>query len=110
MAARFADTMKALEAGMAKMTPQQAIKNIETWEAHIEGLDVSGAKTLLADLGALKRALQKDPIDGAAVARLMVKLAAGTARIAGRIEGRRTGQVEALAQALEGAAQTSEAA
>jgi hypothetical protein len=54
MAARFADTMKALASGM---TPTQAIRNIEAWEAHLAGIEVSGAKTVLADLGALKRAL-----------------------------------------------------
>lgn len=108
MAARFADTMKALEAGIAKMTPAQAVKNIESWEAHVEGLDVSGSKTLLGDLGALKRLLQKDQLDGMAIAKLMAKLATGTARIASRADGKRAEQVEALGQALEGAAQTTE--
>jgi len=110
MAARFADTMKAFEAGIAKMSPAQAVKKIEAWEIHLDGLDVSGAKTIQADLGALRRALQKDPIDGAVVARLMAKLATGTLRIAGRVEAKRTAQVEALGQALEGAAQTTEPA
>lgn len=109
MAARFTDTMRALEAGMAKMTPEQAIKNIETWEAHLKDADVQGAKTVHADLGALKRALQKDPIDGASVAKLMVKLATGTLRIAGRIDRKRAEQVDALGQALEGVAQSADA-
>ncbi|MBX9749147.1 MAG: hypothetical protein K5Q68_05975 [Roseococcus sp.] len=97
--------MKALEGGVASLTPAQAIRQIESWEAHLAGVEVSGTKTLLADLGALKRALQKDPLDGAAIGRLMAKLAIGTARIAGRADGKRASQVEALGKALETAAQ-----
>ncbi len=110
MAARFADTMKALEAGMAKTTPDLAIENIEAWESHLEGLDVSGAKTVQADLGALRRALQKTPIEGAVVARLMAKLATGTLRIAGRAERKSVEQIEALGQALGATAQLPETA
>lgn len=109
MPARFSDTMKALEAGISRMTPAQAIKNIEAWEAHLEDLEVAGSKTIIADLGRLKRMLQAEPIDGAAVGALMGKLAAATLRIAGRAEGKRASQVEALGQALDGAAGSSKA-
>lgn len=109
MAARFADTMRALQAGMAAMTPAQAIRQIEAWEEHLAGVEVSGSKTVLSDLGALKRALQKTPLDGATIGRLMVKLAGGTVRIAGRAGGKRAEQVEALGRALEAASQPATA-
>ena len=102
MSARFAETMKALEGGIANISPDKAIKIIEAWEAHIEALDVTGAKTLLTDLRALKRLLQKDTIDGEAVGRQMTKLAGQTQKMAGRAAGKRAEQIEALGKSLEG--------
>jgi len=105
MTARFADTMKAIEAGVTAMAVDKAVKNIEGWEAHLESLDETGAKTIHADLGRLKRLLQAEPIDGDAVKELVGKLAAATVRIAGRAEGKRATEVEALGKALESAAE-----
>jgi hypothetical protein len=103
MAARFAGTMKAIEAGLRDMAIEKAIKNIAAWEAHLEGLDVTGAKTVHADLGRLRRALEAEPINGEAVTQLLGKLAAATVRMADRVEGKRANDVRALGEALQGA-------
>jgi hypothetical protein len=101
MPAQFAATLKAIAAGAKSMTPAAAVKNIEGWQAHLETVDVPGAKGLSADLGRLKKLLQADSLDGAAIGQLMAKIAGGTARIAGRAEGKRGAQVKELADALE---------
>lgn len=101
MSERFAETVKAFEGGVTNMSPEKAVKIIEAWEAHIESLDVTGAKTLLTDLRALKRLLQKEPIDGEAVAKQMTKLSGQTLKMAGRAEGKLAQQIEALGKGLE---------
>lgn len=101
MPAQFAATLKAIAAGATSMTPAAAVKNIEAWEAHLETVEVAGAKGLSADLGRLKKLLQAESLDGAAIGKLMVKIAGQTSRIAGRAEGKRGQQVKELADALE---------
>jgi len=104
MPAQFASTLKALSAGAISMTPGAAIRNIQAWEAHLGSIEVSGVKGLLANLGRLRRLLEAEVLDGAAIGRLMLTLAAETGRIAGRVEGKRAGSVQELAGALETAA------
>ena len=101
MSAHFAATLKALAAGAASMTPAAAIKNIEAWEAHLETIEVSGVKGLLTNLGRLRHLLEAEALDGAAIGKLMVTIAGETARIAGRVEGKRAESVQELAAALE---------
>lgn len=103
MPARFAETRKAIEAGLKDMAITKAIRNIEGWEAHLQTLEVSGAKGLHGDLGRLKRLLQAEPIDPDAVKALIGKMAEATLRIAGRTEGKRAADVEALGKALQSA-------
>ena len=101
MPAQFAATLKAIAAGAQSLTPAAAVKNIEAWEAHLETVEVSGAKGLSADLGRLKKLLQAESLDGAAIGKLMLKIAGETSRIAGRADGKRAEQVKELAEALE---------
>lgn len=100
MPARFAQTLKAFEGDITTMKPAAAIKNIEAWEEHLATLDVSGAKGLATELGKLKRALGAGEMDGEKVGKLMASLAGMTGRIAGRVEGKKGPQVQALAEAL----------
>ena len=101
MPAQFAATLKALTAGSASMTPAAAIKTIKGWEAHLETIEVSGVKGLLTNLGRLRRLLEAEALNGAAIGKLMVTIAGETGRIAGRVEGKRAERVQELAAALE---------
>ena len=101
MPARFAATMTAFAAGAKSMTPAAAVKNIEAWEAHLATVEVSGVKGLSSNLGRLKRMLRAEPLDGAAIGKLMLTIAGETGRIAGRADGARKKQIEELATALE---------
>jgi len=78
-------TIKALKAGVQKMTVNAAVKNIESWEATLENLEVSGVKTIIKDLDSLKKHLHKSEIDGDAVRKLITKLGKETVTVAGRV-------------------------
>lgn len=103
-------TIKALKAGAKSMTVNAAVKNIESWEATLEKLEVSGVKTVIKDLESLKKHLQKPEIDGAAVHKLIAKLGKETVTIAGRTEGKNAEKVKALGEALTEAADEEEKA
>lgn len=105
----YAATLKALKAGVQSMTAKVAVKNIEGWEAQLEGVEVSGVKTLLKDLEALKKQLQKDDLDGESVRKLMAKLGKETAAIAGRMDGKDSGRVKEIGEALSAGADAESA-
>ena len=99
-------TIKALKAGAKSMTVNAAVKNIESWEATLEKVEVSGVKTVVKDLESLKKHLQKPEIDGDAVRKLIAKLGKETVTIAGRTEGKQAEKVKALGEALHDAAES----
>ena len=80
---RYAATLNALEKGVGSISPDAAVKLIEDWETQLGELDSKGAKTLVKDLGALKKELGKgDKLDGAKVQELTAKLGGETTAIA----------------------------
>lgn len=101
-------TIKALKAGAKSMTVNAAVKNIESWEATLEKVEVSGVKTILKDLESLKKHLQKHEIDGEAVHKLVAKLGKETVTIAGRTEGKNAEKVKSLGEALNEAAESDD--
>jgi hypothetical protein len=102
MPARFADTITNLQKGAKGMTISAAVKNIENWEKSVSELDQSGAKTLLHDLGALKKALQKEEPDGKAVLTLVEKLGKETLAMSKKTEGPVSGKLEEVGNLLSG--------
>lgn len=100
-------TIKALKAGAKSMTVNAAVKNIESWEATLEKLEVSGVKTIVKDLETLKKHLQKPEIDGDAVRKLVAKLGKETVTIAGKAEGAGAEKVKALGEALSQSAESA---
>lgn len=102
----FDATIKALKAGAKSMTVNAAVKNIESWEATLEKLEVSGVKTITKDLESLKKHLQKPEIDGDAVRKLVAKLGKETVTIAGKAEGKSAEKVKALGEALSQSAES----
>jgi hypothetical protein len=99
-------TIKALKAGAKSMTVNAAVKNIESWEATLERVEVSGVKTIVKDLESLKKHLHKNEIDGEAIRKLIANLGKETVTIAGRTEGKHAEKVKALGEALNGAAES----
>lgn len=101
-------TIKALKAGAKSMTVNAAVKNIETWEANLKKVEVSGVKTIVKDLESLKKHLQKHEIDGEAVRKLIAKLSKETVTIASGAEGKNAEKVKALGEALNHAAEADD--
>jgi hypothetical protein len=46
--------------GAQKMTVNAALKNIESWEAILEKLEVTGVKTIIKDRESLKKQLPQE--------------------------------------------------
>lgn len=59
---------------------------IEDSETSLDEVDVAGVKSLVRDLGSLKKLLQKDEPDGEKVRALVAKLGGETSKIADRAE------------------------
>ena len=104
---KFEATIKALKAGARSLTVNAAVKNIESWEATLEKLEVSGVKTVIKDLENLKKHLQKPEIDGDAVRKLIAKLGKETVAISAKAE-KGGDKVKALGEALAEAAEADE--
>ena len=83
MPARFTATNKALDGGLDKVAPADAIKVIEYWEEQMKDVQGAGAKTLLHDLASLKTHLGADKIDAAGVRKLTHKLGLETSKLGG---------------------------
>lgn len=101
---QFDATIKHIKEGAKGFTVAAAVKNIEGWEETLNKSDAPGTKTIIKDLEALKKQLQKDEIDGDAVRKLLVKLGHETVTIAGKTDSKNADKIKALGEALtEGA-------
>ena len=78
---QFAATAKLLERDLSKVDPEQAVKNIDAWEENLGKVESKGAKAVLRDLEALKKALGGKPRAGT-VEKLLAKLGEETTRLA----------------------------
>lgn len=108
----FPDTRRILAHPKEKLMPtyDAAVKNIEGWEVTLEKIEVSGVKTIVKDLESPEKHLQKQAIDGEAVRKLIAKLGKETVTISGRTEGKNADKVKALAETLNGAAESHDKA
>nr|WP_295663919.1 hypothetical protein [Polymorphobacter sp.] len=100
MPARFTATENAFEKGVDKITPAAAIKLIDDWEVSLKDVDVPGAKTIVRDLEALKKALGADQPDAEKIKTLVGKLAGETTKIAGHATPSTKDKVAALGETL----------
>lgn len=82
MPTRFTTLDHALDKGLETMPAAAAVKQIETWETELKGAEFTGAKGLVHDLEALKKLLHAEPVDGAAVQKIVAKLGGETTRSA----------------------------
>ena len=78
---QFAATTKLLERDLDKVNPEQAVKNIESWEDGLGKLESKSAKAVARDLEALKKALNGKPRKGT-VEKLLAKLGEETTKLA----------------------------
>ncbi len=83
MPARFTSINKAIDGGLDKVSPQDAVKVIEYWEGEMKDVEGAGAKAVLHDLASLKKHLQADKVDNAAIKKLTHKLGAETIKLGG---------------------------
>ncbi len=107
---QFDATIKHIQDGVKGFTIAAATKNIEGWEETLGKLETPGVKTIIRDLESLKKHLHADPIDGAAIHKLIVKLGKETVTFAGKSEGKNAEKAKKLGEALTAAADEAEPA
>ncbi len=101
MPARFTTLEHQIDAGFKDVKPDAAIKQIEYWEDQLKDAEFHGAKTLVHDLGALKKALHADTPDTAAIKTLVAKLGGETTRSASHAEGAAAEKLKTVGAKLE---------
>lgn len=101
---RLDTTIKAIHDGAKSFTGDQAVSNIEGWEEYLSKHPHQGVKTVVADLGKLKKLLQNKDLDGAAIKSLLHKIGKDTVAVAGSEETATTSKIKELGAALEKAA------
>ena len=75
-------TIKALQGSLTALAADKGVKNIDGWMTALEHAEFRGAKIIHENLGKLKRQLEADTLDGAAIAQLLRTLGEETARTA----------------------------
>ena len=105
---QFDATIKHIQQGLKGFTVAAAVKNIEGWEATLEKVEAPGVKGIIRDLESLKKHLHADPIDGAAIKKLVVKLGHETVTIAGKADSKNAEKIKSLGEALTSAAEGHE--
>jgi hypothetical protein len=101
---QYAETQHALEKGIETISPEKGVELIEKWEESLNGLEGSGAKSILKDLGALKKALQAKEPDGDKITGLLKKLGQETSEIAEEAEGSSSDKLKDIGKGLSQAA------
>jgi hypothetical protein len=108
MAAYFSGTMDTLKKGVTKMSVSAAIKTIEHWEESLRDIELTGCRSILRDLAALKKQLQEDQPDGERIRHLMAKLASETVTISKKADARHSDKIANLGEMLGHAAEGNE--
>jgi hypothetical protein len=108
MVAYFSGTIDALKKGVTKMSVSAAIRNIEHWEESLRDIELTGCRSILRDLGALKKQLQVDQPDDERIRHLMAKLASETVTISKKADARHSDKIAKLGEMLGHAAEGTE--
>ena len=104
---QFDATIKHIKDGVKGFTVSAAVKNIEGWEATLEKVEAPAAKAIVKDLESLKKLLQADSLNGAAIQKLMAKLGKETVAIAGKSDSKNAEKIKTLGEAIASAADTA---
>lgn len=102
---QFDATIKQFKDGVKSFAIAAAVKNIEGWEATLEKVEGTGAKSVIHDLESLKKQLQAKELDGEAIKKLIAKLGRETVAIAGKTEGENARKIKSLGEALTSASE-----
>ena len=97
---RFDTTIQAIKEGAQNFATDKAIKNIEGWEEYLSKHDHQGVKTVVADLGKLKKLLETEKLDGTAIKNLVHKLGKDTVAVAGDESTGSSSKIKELGEAL----------
>ena len=98
---RLTTTLEAVKKGAKSFTIEKATSNIEGWEEYLSKHDHEGVKTVVQDLGKLKKLLQASSLDGEAIKKLVQKLGKDTVAVAGKEENANTKHIKELGEALQ---------
>jgi hypothetical protein len=99
MAVKFAATMNAINKGLDELKPAKGADIVEDWEAALADIDVPGAKSIVRDLAALRKQLEKTEPDSDRVLSLVHRLGEATTRISERSD-KQGEKLKALGEAL----------
>lgn len=80
-------TISALQSGVANIPAQAALENIDGWRAALANRQEPALRRIHQDLGTLRAELQRTPINGARVGRLMIELGSATTVAAASVQG-----------------------
>ena len=100
MPQRFAATNNAIEKGLENATPKSAIGLIDAWIGEIEKNEFAGSKGIHTDLERLKKELEKDEPNGAAVQKIIGKLGPATVKSADKADDKVAEQLRTLGENL----------
>ena len=101
MPARFTTLNNQIDKGLHTIKADAGIKQIEYWENELKDVEVSGVKSLLHDLEALKKLLHAETPDDAKVKALVAKIGGETTRIGGRADDKTADKIKELGGKLE---------
>jgi uncharacterized protein YjbI with pentapeptide repeats len=100
MSKKIDSTIELFNGKLSEAAVKQGAKMIAKWQTDLEKAEFSGAKTIHADLTKLRRQLEGEELDGAAIGALLVKLGGSTGRAAKQAKGANVSKLESLGQAL----------
>jgi len=80
--AKLDETIAAAEGGLTNLPANAAVSNIEGWENRLRAAGDPALNPIADDLAQLRQELQRTPVDGAAVGRLLTRLGEQTSAAA----------------------------
>jgi uncharacterized protein YjbI with pentapeptide repeats len=100
MSKKIDSTTELFQGKLTGAAVKTGAKMISKWQTDLEKAEFSGAKTIHADLGKLRRHLEGDDLNGATIGELLVKLGRSTERAAKLAKGVTASKLENLGQTL----------
>lgn len=107
--ARYAATMKAIEAGLENTKPAAGVKAIDDWIEQVSDSDKRGIKGVARDLERLKKELEREEPREDAVRKTLAKLGQATSKLAEQAESAHIEKLKEIGAALTEQAQGHEA-